>query len=415
MDLLSLERLIVGLDIGSFMIRAVAAEFESTGNLRILHVSETPSEGVRSGSIVNIETAMKAVQQAIEEIELETGREVSAVTAGIAGSHIEGVLSEGVVGISRKDNEIQREDIARSLEVARSIDLPMDREVIHTLVQDFTIDGRRGVKDPIDMIGRRLETRVLMVTGEVTVSQTLKKCISRAGYTHERLILQQLADSEAVLTQDEREMGTLLINYGGGMCGMIGFRKGNPVYVGGIHIGGNEITSDLVYILNKPYDLVERIKQEYGCCREELIGEDEQVTIPPIGGWPSLSLPRRELSKIIEPRAAETLTLIKSMLQKRKIFDQVSGGIVLTGGSALMPGITELASEIFQAPVRIGIPQSMEGLDEQYLAPQYATALGLVAYAGKQRIEGRKPVKEQRSEPKKGVFRRMKNFFEVLF
>ncbi len=407
--------MLVGLDIGSMHVCAVAAELGGDGQLRIQHISEHPSEGVRSGSVINIETTMKIVQKTLEDIELETGREVTEITTGIGGSHIEGIMSEGVVGISRKDNEIQHSDVLRSLDVARSVDLPLDREVLHTLVQDFSVDGRRGVRDPIDMIGHRLETKVLMVTGDVTVSQNLKKCISRAGYMNQKLVLQQLADSEAVLTQEERDIGTLLINYGGGMCNMIAFRGGSPIYIGGVSLGGNEITSDLVYILNKPHELVEKIKIEYGCCYEDLTQDDDLVTIPPVGGWPSVRMPRRELCKIIEPRAAETLTIIKTMLQRRRVIDHVSGGVVFTGGSALMPGLSELAGEIFNAPVRIGMPRWIDGLDDRYISPQYATALGLVLHTAKRRQEHDEPVQQGRQNPKGGVLKRMKDFFEVLF
>lgn len=412
---MSSERLIVGLDIGSMYVCAVAADYGTEGQLRIRHVSEHPSEGVRSGVVINIETTMKIVQKAIEDIELETGQEVTEITAGIAGTHIEAVLSEGVVGISRKDNEIHRSDVIRSLDVARSIDLPLDREVLHTLVQDFTIDGRKGVRDPIDMIGRRLETKVLMVTGDVTVSQNLKKCISRAGYMNQKLVLQQIADTEAVLTQEEREIGTLLVNYGGGMCNMIGYRGGVPMYVGGISLGGNEITSDLVYILNKPYEIAEKIKEEHGCCYEGLIDDSDHVVIPPVGGWPSVRIPQRELCKIIEPRVAETFSIMKHQLQKKRVFDHFHGGIVITGGSSLMPGIVEIASEIFGLPVRIGIPRWIEGLDEQYVSPKYATALGLVLYAGKRRREHDQPEENRSQERKGGMIRKMKDFFDVLF
>ncbi len=409
------DRLIVGLDIGSVHVRAAAAKLDQSGEVRIVHISEQPSQGVRSGSVVNIETAMNIVQQAVEEIELETGREVSQINVGIAGAHIEGVISEGVVGISRKDNEIQRTDVARSLDVARSIDLPLDREVLHTLVQDFSVDGRKGIRDPIDMIGHRLETKVLMVTGDVTACQNLRKCITRAGYTEQRLVAQQLADTEAVLTQEEREIGTLLINFGGGMCNMIGYRRGAPVYIGGISLGGNDITSDLVYILNKPHDLVEQIKQEHGCCCEDLIDEEHHVTLPPVGGWPSVRIPQRELCKIIEPRVAETLTIMKTMLQRRRVFDQVCSGIVCTGGGAMMPGMVELASHIFGAPVRIGAPREVEGLDERYLNPAYATAVGLVLYAAKRGRKSTPRQEKQTAEYKGGMLKRMKHLFEVLF
>ncbi|MCF7945293.1 MAG: cell division protein FtsA [Spirochaetia bacterium] len=410
------EKLIVGLDIGSTKICAVAAGFTDYGELEIVHTSELPSEGIRAGVIINIETAMKIIQQVIEYIELDTGKEVSDVVTGISGQHIECTISEGVVGISSKDNEIHSNDIVRSMEVARAIDIPLDKEIIHTLVQDFTIDGRSGIKDPIDMIGHRLETKVMIVTGDVTVSQNLRKCVNRAGYKAKKMVLQQLADSEAVLTHEERDMGTLLIDIGGGMTNMIGFHGGAPVYVGGIGIGGNQVTSDLVYILNKPYDLIEKLKQEYGCCYEDLLDGNESFTIPPVSGWASVRMPRKELCKIIEPRVAEIFSLLKTMLLKNNIMNQFGGGIVLTGGGALMPGTVELASEIFNLPVRLGIPKNILGLEDSFSSPQHAAALGLVLYESKKHVKRSKDIDEEKTQDKKNGFgRKVKDFFNMLF
>jgi len=410
------EKLIVGLDIGSTKICAVAAGFTDYGELEVVHTSVLPSEGIRAGVIINIETAMRIIQQVVEHIELETGNEVDSVITGIGGQHIECTVSEGVVGISGKENEIHKNDIIRSLEVARAIDLPLDKEILHTLVQDFIVDGRSGIRDPIDMIGHRLETKVMIVTGDVTVSQNIRKCVNRAGYRAKKLVLQQLADSEAVLTQEERDMGTLLIDIGGGMTNIIGFHKGAPVYVSGIGIGGSQVTSDLVYILNKPYDIVENIKKAYGCCYEDLVDPDETVTIPPVSGWPSVKMPRKELCKIIEPRAAEIFTLLKTRLQQAVPLNRFGGGIVLAGGGARMPGAAELAGEIFNLPVRLGIPKSLRGLQQEYVSPEYAAVIGLVMYESKKHIKRSMPIEEDKAkEPKEGFGRKVKDFFHMLF
>ena len=412
---------IVGLDIGSTKVCAVVGSVDHEGVVRIESVSERPSEGVRAGMVINIEMALKVVASVIEDVELKTGRELQHIVAGIAGQHIDGINSQGVVGISDHDQEIRKEDIFRSMEVARAFELPLDREIIHTLVQDFRVDGRGGIKDPVDMLGHSLDTKVMIVTGSITSSQNLKKCINRAGFQVQRLMLQQLADAEAVLSQEEREMGTLLINIGGGMTNMIGYVGGAPYYVGCINLGGIQVTSDLAMILNKPVSIAETLKCEHGCCYGPLIDQHEDVIIPQVGGWPAVKMPRRELCRIIEPRMAETLTIMKNILTRKQVPGPFGGGIVLTGGGALIPGSVELAAEIFGLPVRLGFPKSIEGLENRYLDPQYSTAIGLVLNEAKRRAEnavakgGRMTRRGPAGRKQSGLGRKMKDFFDILF
>lgn len=416
-----MNKQIVGLDIGSSKICAVAGTVGPGGTLHIDAVSERPSEGIRAGAVENIENAMKVVTAVIEDIELQTGRELQELISGIGGGHISGVNSQGVVGFSGHSQEIRKEDILRSMEVARAIDLPLDREIIHTLVQDFQIDGRGGVKEPVDMLAHRLETKVMIVTGSRSISGNLVKCVERPGFKVKRLVLQQLADSDTILTRDEKEMGTLLVNIGGGTTNMIGYQGGAPIYTGGINLGGEQVTTDLAYILNKPRTIAEELKCTYGTCYTPMVGKHEDVIIPQIGGWPSIKLPKREISRIIEPRMAEIFSLLKGALNTSKISPNFGGGVVITGGGSLLPGTVELAAEVFGLPARLGIPEPLEGLEMRYLDPKYTTVLGLVLNEAlrqrdRVRIDSGKSSRESGKDSSRSAFRkRMKNFFEVLF
>ncbi len=417
-----MENHIVGLDIGNSKICAVAGSMNREGGVRIESVSERPSEGIRAGSVENIETAVKVVLSVIEEIELRTGRELHYLAAGIGGQHITGYNSQGVVGISSQNQEIRKEDIFRSMEVARAFDLPLDREILHTLVQDFRVDGRGGIKDPIDMLGHRLETKVMIVTGSLSISRNLRKCIDRAGFQVNRLILHQLSDSEAVLSQEEKEMGTLLINIGGGITNMIGYLGGSPYVVGGINLGGDQVTADLAYILQKPRGLAEELKCEHGCCYGPLVGKHEDIIIPPIGGWPSIKMPKREICRIIEPRMAEIFSILKGNLTKHRSAGgpPFGGGVVITGGGAMLPGTVELAAEIFGLPARLGLPRPVEGLESRYIDPQYATAIGMVLYEARRKGES-EPEKSSRAragsgqQKKQTIRKRFKHMLDILF
>ncbi len=372
------EKIMMGLDIGSSWVRAVIGTVARDGTVMIDSICERPSEGVRGGAIVNIEQTLKTITSVITEAQLQAGADVQQIIIGVGGNHIEGIPSQGVVGINAKDQEIKREDIYRSLEVARAFELPLEREILHTLVQDFRVDGRDGIKDPIDMLGHRLESRVLVVTASSSICQNERKCIQRAGFQVQRLVAQQLADAEAVLSVEEKEMGTILINIGGGITNMIVYANGAPVFTGGVNLGGNHVTSDIAYILNKPKVIAEQVKCEFGNCHIPSVHEDDMILIPQIGGLPSIKMPKKELSKIIEPRMAEIFSLLQVELEKKQVRGSFGGGIVLVGGGSLLSGATELASEIFRLPARIGFPEALHGLDRSYINPRYSTTLGLL-------------------------------------
>ena len=374
------DGLIVGLDIGTTKVCACIAETNDNGILEVIGVGTAPSQGLRRGVVINIESTLKSVAAAIEAAELMSGREVESVITGIAGAHIEGINSRGVVAVSGRDREISSEDIARVIEAAKAIVIPMDREVLHVIPQEFIVDDQRGIKDPLDMIGIRLEAEVHIVTGSVTSAQNLLKCVNRAGFRVSEIVLESLAASRAVLTEDEKELGVLLIDLGGGTTDVLVHLDGAPYHTDVVALGGSQVTNDISIILKTPLDVAERIKKESGCCYLPLVDKDERVMIPGVGGWPAATIPRQELVKIIQPRMAEIFSMVKDQLEKKDYMRHLGGGVVLTGGGALIPGAVELALEVFGIPARIGIPDKLRGLVEEYQNPVYATAMGLVLY-----------------------------------
>lgn len=411
------DKIMMGLDIGSSWVRAVIATVNPDGTVMVDSLCERPSEGVRGGAIVNIEQTIRTITSVISEAELQAGADIQQIIIGIGGDHIEGIPSQGVVGINAKDQEIKREDIFRSLEVARAFELPLDREILHTLVQDFRVDGRDGIKDPVDMLGHRLESRVLVVTASSSVCQNERKCIQRSGFQVQRLVAQQLADAESVLSVEEKEMGSILINIGGGTTNMIVYANGAPVFTGGVSLGGSHVTSDIAYLLNKPKIIAEQVKCEYGNCHIPSVAEQETVLIPQVGGLPSIRMPKKELSKIIEPRMAEIFSLLQVQLEKKQIRGSFGGGVVLVGGGALLSGATELASEIFRLPSRIGFPEALPGLDRSYINPRYTTTLGLVMTEAK-RIKDQYAsgsTKVDRTKRSGSIGKKVRSFFRTLF
>jgi cell division protein FtsA len=411
------DKIMMGLDIGSSWVRAVIGTVSADGTVMVDSLCERPSEGVRGGTIVNIEQTIRSIVSVVNEAELQAGVKIQQLLVGVGGDHIEGISSQGVVGINAKDQEIKREDIFRSLEVARAFEMPLDREILHTLVQDFKVDGRSGIKDPIDMLAHRLESRVLVVTASNPITQNVRKCIQRSGYQVQRLFAQQLADAEAVLSVEEREMGTILINLGDGTSNMIVYSNGSPVFTGGVNLGGSHITSDIAYILNKPKVIAEQVKCEYGNCHIPSVDPNEMIIVPQVGGLPSIKMPKRELSKIIEPRMAEIFSLLQVELEKKQVHGSFGGGVVLVGGGALLSGATELASEIFRMPSRIGFPEALNGLDRSYINPRYTTTLGLVMTEAK-RIKDQYSLggsKSSRPKSSMKVKKKVRGFFKTLF
>lgn len=408
------EKVLLGLDIGSSWVKAVVGSVSKDGQLMVDSICERPSEGVRSGVVVNIEQTRKAISSVIQEAELQAGIEAQSVITGIGGSTVNGYSSQGVVGINAKDLEITRNDIADCLKSARAFELPADKEVLHTLVQDFTVDGKTGIKDPIDMTGHRLESKVLIVMGSSSNCSNTRRALQSAGLNSARLVLSQLADADIVLSADEKEMCTILINIGGSTSNMIVYQNGSPVYVGGVDLGSSSVTNDIAFILNKPKMVAEQVKVESGCCYLPSVSADEKVIIPQVGGLPSIQMPKKELCKIIEPRMAEIFSLLKKGLDSKITHGTFGGGVVLVGGGSLLSGVTDLASEIFRLQARIGFPEALPGLDRSYINPKYATVLGLLKTEAKKTANAQAGRGNDKHPNKTGFFGKLSSIFKSI-
>lgn len=372
--------IIVGLDIGTTKICAVVGEIHEEG-VEIIGMGSHPSEGLRKGVVINIENTVNSIKSAIEEAETMAGCEISSVYAGIAGGHIKGFNTPGVIAL--KEKEVTQKDIDRVIEAASAVAIPMDREVIHTLVQEFIVDDQDGIVDPLGMSGVRLEAKVHIVTGAVTSAQNIIKCANRAGLDVYDIVLESLASSEAVLTKEERNLGAALIDFGGGTTDLALFTRGAIKHTSVLALGGDNLTYDIAVGLRTPKLEAEKIKIRYGCALSSMISKDETIEVPGVGGRKPRTLSRQILGEILEPRVEEIFTLIYQELVQSGYEELASSGVVVTGGSAELPGISEMAEQIFNAPSRVGYPQEAEGLVDLVNKPMYATAVGLVLYGAK--------------------------------
>jgi cell division protein FtsA len=407
---LASDDLIVGLDMGTTKICAIIGQVDENGSLEIIGVGTTPSRGLRRGVVVNIESTVKSILDAIESAEMMSGREVSSVFTGIAGSHIEGINSRGVVAVTGREREITEEDIDRVIEAGKAIAFPMDREVLHVIPQEFVVDDQRGIRNPLGMIGVRLEAEVHIVTGAVTSAQNIIKCVNRAGFKVNDIILEPLASAKAVLSNDEKELGVLLLDMGGGTTDVLAYLEGSPYHTEILPMGGDQITNDLSIVLRTPLEAAEKIKKESGCCYMGMVHENEEVVIPGVGGRPHYSKLKKEIVEIIQPRMTEMLNMVKEQVDKKGYLKLLAGGIVLTGGGSIIPGAVELAQDIFDLPARVGIPIKMGGLIEEYSSPIFSTGIGLIMYglAGK---EYNTEDKNKKGKGFKGIINWLKEFF----
>lgn len=374
------ETKIIGLDIGTTKVCTIIGQYNENGILEITGVGTTPSRGLRRGVVINIESTVKSVLKAVEAAEMMSGVEIHDVYTGIAGGHIEGINSRGVVAVTGRNREITKEDIDRVIDAARAIVIPMDREVLHVIPQEFIVDEQGGIKNPLGMIGVRLESEVHIITGAVTSAQNIVRCVNRAGFKVNDIVLEPLASSKAVLSDDERELGALLIDLGGGTTDILVYLEGAPYHTGVLSLGGDQVTNDLSIILKTPMESAEQIKCNSGSCTMSLIEAEEKVVIPGVGGRPPRRIPRKQLVEIIQPRMAEIFGMVKEQIEKKGYLKLLGGGVVITGGGSLLPGTSELASEIFGLPARIGYPIRLGGLVEEYYNPMFATGVGLVLY-----------------------------------
>ncbi|HJP18828.1 MAG TPA: cell division protein FtsA [Nitrospinota bacterium] len=372
------SNVIVGLDIGTTKICCIIGEINDQGGLDVIGIGTHPSKGLRKGVVVNIESTVESIKNATEEAELMSGFEIESVYVGIAGGHIKGFNSHGVIAV--KNKEISEADVNRVIDAAKAVAIPMDREVIHVIPQEYIVDDQDGIKTPLGMSGVRLEAKVHIVTGAVTSAQNIVKSVTRAGLRVNDIVLEQFASSKAVLSSDEKELGVAMIDIGGGTSDLAIFFQEAIKHTSVLAIGGNHVTNDIAIGLRTPTSEAERIKKEYGCALMSLIDEKETIEVPSVGDRENRILSRHLLSEIIEPRLDELFTLIKMEIAKSGHNELITSGIVLTGGSAIMAGMVEVAEKIFELPVRRGIPKSIGGLIDVVNSPMYATAVGLLFY-----------------------------------
>ncbi len=371
------DDLIVGLDIGTTKICAIVAERAENG-ADVVGIGTHPSKGLRKGVVVDIEATVDSIKHAVEEAELMADCEISSVYAGIAGGHIEGFNSHGIVAV--KDREVGSNDVRRVIDAAKAVAIPMDREVIHVIPQEFIIDDQDGIREPLGMSGVRMEAKIHIVTAAVTSAQNIVKCANKAGLNVVDIVLEPLASAEAVLAGDERDLGVCLIDIGGGTTDLAVFADGSIKHTSVLGLGGYHITNDIAVGLRTPFEEAERIKKRFGLASARYLGSDDVITVPSVGGRRPREVSRKILCEIIEPRMDEVLSLARQELQKAGLDDRIPSGVVLTGGCSALGGIAELAEEIFEAPVRAGTPTHVGGLQDVVRSPMYATGVGLVLF-----------------------------------
>jgi len=401
---------VVGLDIGTTKIAAIVGESSDEG-IDIVGIGSHPSKGLRKGVVVNIESTVSSIRKAIEEAELMAGCEITSVYAGIAGGHIKGLNSHGIVAI--KNKEVMQTDVGRVIDAAQAVSIPLDREVIHVIPQQFIVDDQDGVRDPVGMSGVRLEAKVHIVTGAVTSAQNIIKCCNRAGLNVNDIILQQLAASEAALSTDERELGVVLVDIGGGTSDIAVYSGGSVIHTAVLTLGGNHLTNDIAVGLRTPAHEAERIKLKYGCSTAGLVHKDETIEVPSVGGRNPRVLSRQILAEIIEPRMEEIFTLVQQEVTRSGCEDMVAAGVVLTGGTSIMEGVPELAEQIFNLPVRRGVPKGIGGLVDVVRSPMYATGVGLVLMGSTSAESKRFKIKDRNVYSK--VKGRMKEWLGEMF
>ncbi|HKO87956.1 MAG TPA: cell division protein FtsA [Burkholderiales bacterium] len=404
------KNLIIGLDIGTSKVVALVADVQPDGKLDIIGMGSHESKGLKKGVVVNIEATVNAIQRALEEAELMADCKIQSVFTGIAGSHIRSFNSTGMVAI--KDKEVTSIDVDRAIETARAMPIPTDQQVLHILTQEFVIDGQDGIREPLGMSGVRLEVKVHIVTGAVSAAQNIVKCVRRCGLEVSDLILQPLASSIAVLSEDEKELGVCLVDIGGGTTDIAVFREGAIRHTAVIPIAGDQVTADIAMALRTPTPEAELIKIRHGCALRQLADPNEVVEVPGLGDRGPRQLSRQTLAEVIEPRIEELYSLIQQVLRQSGFEDLLSSGIVLTGGSSVMQGMVELGEEIFHMPVRLGVPRYMGGLADVVQNPRYATAMGLLL-EGKSQFE--RGVIARHSGSVKDTVRRMREWFQKNF
>ena len=405
------KNLIIGLDIGTSKIVTIVAELLPDGTTKVIGLGQHPSRGLKKGVVVNIDSTMQSIQRSVEEAELMADCKINTVFTGIAGSHVKSLNSHGMVKI--KDSEVTQMDVDRVVETARAIALPADQQILHILTQEFIIDGQDDVREPMGMSGLKLEVKVHIVTGAVAAAQNIVKCIKRCGLDVSDLILQPLASSNAVLTEDEKELGVCLVDIGGGTTDIAVFKSGSIRHTAVISIAGDQVTNDIAVAFRTPTQSAEEIKVKHGCALRQLADSREVVGVPGVDGREARELSLQTLAEVIEPRGVELYELVLQELRRSGMEEMIASGIVITGGSSMMRGMIELGEEIFHMPVRLGMPRYVDGLSEVINNPRYATGVGLVLM-GKQQVE-RQLTGQMEMHSVTRVYERVKNWFQGNF
>ncbi len=405
------NNMIVGLDIGTSKVATVVGDVSEDNQVEIVGVGSHPSRGLKKGVVVNIESTVQAIQRSIEEAELMAGCQIHSVYTGIAGSHIRGMNSHGIVGV--KDREVSSGDVERVLDAARAVAIPADQRVFQVMPQEFVVDQQEGIREPVGMSGVRLEAKVHLVTGAVSAAQNIIKCIQRCGLEVDDIILEQLASSSAVLTDDEKELGICFVDIGGGTTDVAVFTDGAIKHTAVIPIAGDQVTNDIAIAMRTPTQHAEEIKIKYACALRQLANPDDTIEVPSAGGRDPRRLSRQTLAEVVEPRYEELLSLVLAELRRSGFSDLVAAGVVLTGGSSRMEGVVDLAEEIFHMPVRLGIPQNVTGLADVVRNPVYSTGVGLLLFGlQNQNLSKDSPSGESGMV---GILKKVKNWFQGSF
>jgi cell division protein FtsA len=385
------ERLLVGLDIGTSKVAAIVGEMREHAPVEIIGLGVAESRGIRCGSVVNLEAAVTSIRKAIEDAELTAGIDIDNVYLGLSGSQIKGFNSRGVVAVAGKNREISRDDVRRAIETARAVSLPVGREILHVLPQDFVVDDQDGIADPVGMAGSRLEVNVHIVTGASASIQNVITCVNRAGVNVRESVLEQLAASQAVLSEDEKQLGVALLDIGAGTTDIAIYERGSLWHTAVVAFGGDHFTNDIAVGLRVPIPEAEKLKRRSGCALSAMVGDDESMDVASVGGRPPRVMARRILSEVLQPRAEEVFHAVWDEIHRAGYEKVLNSGIVLTGGGANLEGMVETAEEIFDLPVRCGQPEGTGGLADHINNPSFATAVGLLEWASQQRASDQEP------------------------
>ncbi|MBX2886305.1 MAG: cell division protein FtsA [Granulosicoccus sp.] len=405
------KQMVVGLDIGTSKIVALVSEVDENGKVELIAMGSHPSQGLKKGVVINIDSTVHAISKAVEEAESMADVQITSVFAGIAGSHIKSLNSHGIVGI--KNSEVTQDDVDRVVDAAKAVAIPADQKILHVLPQEFIIDNQDGIHQPIGMSGVRLEAKVHLVSGSISASQNIAKCIERCDLEVEDIILEQLASSHSVLTDDEKDLGVLLVDMGGGTTDIAIFTEGAIRHTAVIPVAGDQVTNDIAVAFRTPTQFAEEIKVKYACALRQLANPEDMIEVPGVGDRNARRLARQTLAEVVEPRYEELLGLVQGELRRSGFEESCAAGVVLTGGTSKMEGVVELAEEIFHMPVRLGVPQHVEGLSEIARNPIHATGVGLLLYGQQRRQSPRSESVDTRSE--KSLLKRMADWFQKNF